>query len=80
MEAYQNPKMLEKAHDYNWEESELTAWFNSAQYTALQIMRELGLENNDEAYNLAQNLWYNGSDEEDIREQLTKFATATASN
>lgn len=77
MEAYQNPKMLEEAHDYNWEDNELTAWFNSAQYTALQIMRELGLENNDEAYNLAQNLWYNGSDEEEIREQLTKFAAAS---
>lgn len=77
MEAYQNPKMLEKANDIYWEDSELTAWFNSAQYTALQIMRELGLENNEEAYNLAQNLWYNGSDEEKIREQLTKFATAS---
>ena len=69
--------MLEPAHDWNWEDSELTAWFNSAQYTALHIMRNLGLEDNQEAYNLAQNLWYSGSNEDEIREQLTKFATVS---
>lgn len=77
MEAYQNPKMLEAPHDWNWEDCDLNAWCNSAQYTVLQIMRELHLENDQVAYNLGKNLWYNGCcDEEHIRDQLTKYAAS----
>ena len=77
MEAYKNPEMLKAPHDWNWEDRTLDAWVNGAQHTVLGIMRELYLQNDDSAYNLGKNLWYNGKDEDEIREQLTKYAQAS---
>ena len=76
MEAYENPEMLKAPHDWNWANHILHAWCNGAQYTVIQIMRELHLKNDDVAYNLGKNLWFNGSDEDDIRDQLTKYAAS----
>ena len=75
MEAYQNPKMLEEPHDWNWSDDQLKAW-DTAQYTILGIMRELHLEDEQKAYNLGKNLWHNGCEEDEIREQLTQYAAS----
>lgn len=76
MEAYKNPEMLEAPHDWNWEDHNLTAWCNSAQFTVIYMLKILHLENDGSAYNLAKNLWYNGNDEDVIRDQLTKYANS----
>ena len=77
MEDYQNPKMYEGANELYCEEHDLTSWYNSVQYTVLQIMRELHLDGSQKAYNLAKNIWANGcSNEEYIREQLSQYATS----
>lgn len=77
MEAYENPEMLKAPSDFYWSDSSLTAWINSAQYTVRSIMRELQIKDHDEAaYNLGKNLWHAGYDEDDIRDQLTKYAAS----
>ena len=77
MEDYQKPKMYEDVNELYWEEHDLNAWYNSVQYTVQQILRELHLEEDPKAYNLAKNMWANGCcDEEHIKDQLSKYATS----
>ena len=75
LEDYQKPEMYKEVSEWYWEEYDLKAWYNSAQYTIRHILRMLHLEEDPRAYNLAKNMWARGClDEERIKDQLSKYA------
>ena len=85
MERYKDPNWLKEPSDVFWEDSEISKWCDSAQYTVISIIKELQIGNYSQpgkerdnywnAYYLGKNLWYNGATEEEIRKELAGYAT-----
>lgn len=79
MEDYENPEMLEEIDLGSWSKKEVFDWCHGGgQYAVLTILTDLHIEKNRQAFNLGKHIWYNGGDEDEIKDQIQKYAQSIA--